>query len=59
MKNQAVPGYKGFIPNVKGENMFGRPFSAITRDAFQQKFEKKWNSSTRLQFKNPKTLGFI
>ena len=33
-RNQAIPGYAGHIPYVKSDNIFGRPYSAITRESF-------------------------
>ncbi|CAD8051379.1 unnamed protein product [Paramecium primaurelia] len=58
LKNSAIPGYSGHIPYTKSENIFGRPFSAITREAFNHVpiNNEKWNTSTKVQFKNPKVL---
>jgi hypothetical protein len=32
-KNVAVPGYAGFIPYVKSNNLYGKGYSPITRQA--------------------------
>ena len=35
-KNYAIPGYQGYIPYVKAENIIGRPYTALTREAFSK-----------------------
>ncbi|KAM3135370.1 hypothetical protein pb186bvf_012528 [Paramecium bursaria] len=39
-KNQAIPGYGGFIPQLKAGNLHGRGYSPLTRVAFQIKIPK-------------------
>ena len=56
LKSSAIPGYSGHIPYQKSENIFGRPFTAITREAFTYVKDEKWNTSTKINFKNPKSI---
>ncbi len=31
-----IPGYQGYIPYIHAENRFGKGYSALARDAFNQ-----------------------
>jgi len=34
-KNTAIPGYAGYIPSIKAENIHARGFSATAKQSFQ------------------------
>jgi hypothetical protein len=34
-KNTVVPGYAGYIPSIKAENIHARGFSAMAKQSFQ------------------------
>ena len=34
-KNTAIPGYGGYIPSIKAENIHARGYSAIAKQSFQ------------------------
>jgi hypothetical protein len=36
-KNKAIPGYQGFVPGFRSENTFGKTFTQITKNRFQDK----------------------
>jgi len=36
-KNVAMPGYAGYIPYAKPNNLYGKGYSPITRIAFNNK----------------------
>ncbi len=31
-----IPGYQGYVPYIHAENRFGKGFSALARDAFNE-----------------------
>jgi hypothetical protein len=35
-KNTAIPGYTGYVPSIKAENMHARGFSAMARQSLNQ-----------------------
>lgn len=35
-KNTAMPGYAGYIPSVKAENMVGKSYAPIAKESFRQ-----------------------
>ena len=40
VKAQHIPGYQGYVPNVKCENLFGRSYAKITGSAINHEFIK-------------------
>ncbi|KAM3135369.1 hypothetical protein pb186bvf_012527 [Paramecium bursaria] len=56
-KNTAIPGYQGYIPYIKSQNLYGERISAIARTAFSDDRLGKFNglSSTGFNF-DPKAL---
>jgi hypothetical protein len=39
IKAQHVPGYSGFVPQVKSENLYGKSFAKVTGNAINKEFE--------------------
>lgn len=39
LKQQHVPGYAGYIPQVKSENLFGKGYSKITANAINGDYD--------------------
>ena len=35
-KNHAIPGYKGFIPGMKNQTLFGKSFTEQSRDILRR-----------------------
>lgn len=38
MKAQHIPGYKGYIPGVKSENIFGKSYARSTSTAINKEY---------------------
>lgn len=38
VKAQHIPGYKGYVPNIKAENLFGRSYAQSTAQAINKEF---------------------
>jgi len=38
LKAQHVPGYSGYVPNVKSENLFGKSFARMTGNAINKEY---------------------
>ena len=37
-KNCAIPGYKGFVPGMKNQTLFGKSFTEQTRDILRSEY---------------------
>lgn len=48
-QKQHIPGYKGFVPGVNSENLYGKTFSKVTADAFRLKEAQGEQSFDRMQ----------
>ena len=46
VKSAAIPGYKGFIPGLKSENLHGSSYTPLTKEAFAN--PELGNNSLRL-----------
>ena len=40
MKAQHIPGYAGYVPQVKSENLFGKSFAKTTGSAINAEYNK-------------------
>lgn len=38
VKAQHIPGYKGYVPNIKSENIFGKSFAQTTAEAINKEY---------------------
>lgn len=38
IKAQHIPGYQGYVPNVKAENLIGQSYAKITGQAINKEF---------------------
>jgi hypothetical protein len=47
VKAQHVPGYAGYIPQVKSENLYGKSFAKTTGQAINNEFNKGHNHPPR------------
>jgi len=46
IRNQCLPGYTGFIPGVKAENVFSHTYSHATNASFDQKIPRGYNEQS-------------
>jgi hypothetical protein len=51
VKAQHVPGYAGFVPQVKSENLVGKSFANISGAAINGEFVKGHNPPVQERFK--------
>lgn len=40
MKAQHIPGYAGYVPQIKSENLFGKSFAKTTGSAINAEYNK-------------------
>lgn len=40
IKAQHVPGYQGFVPQIKSENLYGKSFARITGKAINHEYNQ-------------------
>ena len=40
LKAQHIPGYSGYVPNIKSENIFGKSYARMTGNAINGEFNK-------------------
>ena len=40
VKAQHVPGYQGYVPNIKSENLYGKSYAKVTGQAINNEFIK-------------------
>ena len=40
LKAQHIPGYKGYVPNIKAENLYGKSFAKVTGEAINKEFNQ-------------------
>jgi hypothetical protein len=40
LKAQHIPGYAGYVPQVKSENLFGKSFAKTTGSAINAEYNK-------------------
>ena len=50
VKAQYIPGYQGFVPNIKSENIFGKSFAKNTGIAVNKEFESGFNHPTHKRY---------
>ena len=50
IRNQSVPGYTGFIPGVKAENLFGKSYADNTAKSFKSKITRGADFSSEKRF---------
>ena len=50
IKCQHIPGYQGYIPQVRSENLYGKSFAKTTAKAINQEFEKGFDHSIKNRF---------
>jgi len=46
IRNQCLPGYTGFIPGVKAENVFSQTYSHATNASFDKKIPRGYNEQS-------------
>lgn len=51
IRNQCLPGYTGFIPGIKAENVFSTTYAANTARSFAQKIPRGDEGSPEERFK--------
>ena len=51
LKNQCLPGYQGFIPGIKCENVFSTTFAKNSASSFENKIERRYPGSNEERFK--------
>ena len=52
IRNQCLPGYTGFIPGVKAENVFSTTYASNTARSFANKIPKGHQGSPEERFKS-------
>jgi hypothetical protein len=59
IKAQHVPGYKGYVPSIKCENLFGKSFANTTGAAINKEFEQGIGFTEKERFisQNKKEFG--
>ena len=50
MKAQHVPGYDGYIPQVRSENLYGKSFAKTTAKAINGEYEKGFDHTVKDTF---------
>jgi len=58
IKAQHIPGYQGYVPNVKAENLIGKSYAKITGEAINKEFvqgndippKQRFTSHNRLDY---------
>lgn len=50
LKAQYIPGYQGFVPSVKAENLFGKSFAKGTATAVNKEFHGGFNAPTHQRY---------
>lgn len=50
LKEQFIPGYQGFVPSIRSENIFGKSFAKGTSTAINKEFSKGFNLPTHQRY---------
>ena len=50
MKAQHIPGYDGYVPQIKSENLFGKNFAKTTAKAINGDYKKGIQPTIKEQF---------
>lgn len=58
IRNQCLPGYTGFIPGIKAENVFSTTYAANTAKSFAQKIPRGVEGSLEERFKTLQSEKF-
>lgn len=50
LKAQYIPGYQGFVPSIKAENIFGKSYAKNTATAVNKEFDGGFNIPTHQRY---------